>query len=53
MIVLSAFAAASMLLASIGLYGTLAYLIAQRTREFGIRLALGSTVFGITGLCRP
>lgn len=44
---LAAFAAASVLLAAVGLYGTLAYLIAQRTREFGIRLALGSTVRAI------
>jgi predicted permease len=45
--VLAVFAAASVLLAAVGLYGTLAYLIAQRTREFGIRLALGSTVRAI------
>ncbi len=44
LIVLSAFAGASVLLAAVGLYGTLAYLTAQRTREFGIRLALGSSV---------
>lgn len=42
--VLAAFAGASVLLAAVGLYGTLAYLTAQRTREFGIRLALGCSV---------
>jgi putative ABC transport system permease protein len=50
MFVLVTFAAASVLLASVGLYGTLAYLIAQRKREFGIRLALGSTVRGIVAM---
>jgi putative ABC transport system permease protein len=48
--VLAAFAGASMLLAAVGLYGTLAYLTAQRTREFGIRLALGSSVRGIVAI---
>ncbi len=48
--VLSAFAAASILLAAVGLYGTLAYLTAQRTREFGIRLALGSSVNAIVAI---
>jgi putative ABC transport system permease protein len=50
MFVLAAFAGASLLLAAVGLYGTLAYLTAQRTREFGIRLALGSSVKGIVGI---
>jgi ABC-type antimicrobial peptide transport system permease subunit len=48
--VLAAFAGASVLLAAVGLYGTLAYLTAQRTREFGIRLALGSSVGGILAI---
>jgi putative ABC transport system permease protein len=48
--VLAAFAGASVLLAAVGLYGTLAYLTAQRTREFGIRLALGSSVKSIVAI---
>jgi ABC-type antimicrobial peptide transport system permease subunit len=42
-IVLTGFAIAATLLAAVGLYGTLAYITAQRLREFGIRIALGST----------
>lgn len=39
-----------MLLATVGLYGTLVYLAAQRTREFGIRLALGSSVNALVAI---